>query len=517
MPTFAHEQLRDRIIELNSPPNDRDAYANWIKAQDHLAFLQANSEESELVILAKHDCRFIGHDRTYIDSFVIDSTSVKKVDHEVLKNLSTFQPPLPCNSETAYIEEGNSVVVRRGLQVEVLQLQRQATSLAFDRMRKVTVDKDERYIDILQDYIHVSDVHWWSERSAYCRLDDYGGIEAVVSMTCDDSQEHILLASFKREPLEQYLAATNSILVRLFVFDLDDGRSLKDNGGRSAVDQLQESNIYDENIFYNQKVIPGYMGSTIGAQVIGLSRPKAEVVSSIFGRNEEGLFTEFVVWDFRNDPNVAESAHLLEFPGVSMLTEIVSTDPSTTTSYFATYRNSLPFDTSPAFFNADLLHKYKADRGRYLVEHGRLSCRDAWSIKYDTNGAGQVFAYMKHLRDLPYSEQQYWKVFNEHPKAGISETAKAYDFDADISFESSDPLLVMKRIIDRWNESGSLWWKTTDDNLLSSDFTPITDSRDEWSDAFMALEKLVISSFEVEHIRERLDKAGIRLTKVNKV
>ena len=65
------------------------------------------------------------------------------------------------------------------------------------------------------------------------------------------------------------------------------------------------------------------------------------------GRNE-GPYVKFLAHDWRN----------------RRITKI-STDPNATTNYFVAHENSLPFETSPAFFRPEVLLKYKADQDKY--------------------------------------------------------------------------------------------------------------------------------------------------------
>ena len=84
---------------------------------------------------------------------------------------------------------------------------------------------------------------------------------------------------------------------------------------------------------------------------------------------------------------------------------------------------------SPVFFNAEVLHKYKADTEKYTLEDRSINCRGTWSLQtYDVNEAGQVHTYLRYLGYLPYKEQLYWQSFNEWPKAALSERAIATDF-----------------------------------------------------------------------------------------
>src|SRR5205823_5609716 len=119
-----------------------------------------------------------------------------------------------------------------------------------------------------------------------------------------------------------------------------------------------------------------------------------------------------------------------------------SASPDSISNYFT--KSDKPFETSPAFFRADVLHKYKADPEKYTVEQRSITCRNSWYLKtYDINEEGQVHTYICYLADLPYSEQQYWKLFNEWPKGPISARAYQTDFEGDFSTEP-DPLAALE-------------------------------------------------------------------------
>ncbi len=470
------------------------------------------------MVFAYHDCRFIGHDRTYIDSFIIDQSILQKLDMSVLRSLSESPDPLPCNSSGIYIEDGNSAAIRRGLQVDVNGAFREAKALVFDHTRKITVNKKERYLEILQDYIHLSDAHWWPEQNAYCRIDDYGDLESVVSITCDESEEHIVLASFKRGPLEQYLAVTNSVLVRLFTFELYDDATIEAISNGRLTSEQESQDFFSDDIFYRQKVLPSHIGKTIGVQIVSLSRSREELIDSLFGRKEDGNeHIEFVGWDFRNDPNVKMisefpgelvATDLSDYPGTSIPITMISTDPNETTHYYAAKGNQLPFDTSPMFFRPEVLLKYNGDHDKYAVESGQVTCRADWSISYDFNKAGQVHTNVRRLKRLPYNEQLYWKSFNESPKAEMSERAFHHWFKAE-KFPGSEPLADVVRVLSRWHEEDVAWWKIRNDSLMSRDISPRTSSREEWARSFMDFANLVTAGFRTKAIRNRLRQTKV--------
>ena len=78
--------------------------------------------------------------------------------------------------------------------------------------------EDSTYCEILQEFLHTSDIHWRDELSSYCCFDENGDFDCVVSVTIGIGFDEVSLVSIQREPLELYLAASDSILVRMFDF-----------------------------------------------------------------------------------------------------------------------------------------------------------------------------------------------------------------------------------------------------------------------------------------------------------
>ncbi len=236
----------------------------------------------------------------------------------------------------------------------------------------------------------------------------------MVSITTrEDKGSNMALVSFKWEPLEEYLAASNSSLVRMFNFTL-----LRRSGFSGWSNEALLAFEEPDHLFYHRKVMPGYAAYTRGVQIIRPRRSKKAVFTGItdgwFGQKNK-QHVEFVAYDWRN-VRIAK----------------ISTDPSATANYFNCKGNLLPYELSPAFFRPEVLLKYKADRDKYTVGERDVSCRAAWHLEgIDVNEAGQVHAYICYLRRLPYAEQLHWLSFNEPPKAGISNRAVINDFEGE--------------------------------------------------------------------------------------
>lgn len=406
----------------------------------------------------------------------------------------------PYTSIASYVTGGGreDVWVERGLNGTGTKTLENAVQLVFGRAFDGWSGPGRNYYDLHQEYAHLAGIHWRPENRAYCRFDKNGDLGPVVSITTrDDKGGSTALVSFKWEPLEEYLVASNASLVRMFDFAL-----LRKSGFSGWSSDPPQEFKDSQDFFFRRKVMSGYAAYTRGVQIIRPRRSKEAafmgITSGWFG-HEKREHVEFMAYDWRN----------------SQVTKI-STNPSATANYFNAKGNSLPFELSPAFFRPEVLLKYKADRDKYVVGERDVSCRVAWHLKaIDVNEAGQIHAYICYLRNLPYPEQLHWLSFNEPPKAGISKRAVINDFEGRfVTF--MEPLRKVLTVIQGWHNEKVAWWTLRDEKLLQRVITPLTASRDEWAESFMDLAKLVVEGFETRHIRLRLDEAQIPFEKEDK-
>lgn len=482
MPSHQHKILLKQIQELTLEPPDLDAYERWISASDQLALLQNNVRTDELIIHASGP-------HFFVHTVSICKDVLSPLDQEDLLNWSdnpyksrAFYDSEHKNAKVQIRESGSSLGSTTSEQTQQLIFMRQ-----FDG-----VSGEPPYCGVLQEYLHLSEIHWSNEHSSFCRFDENGDFDHVVSFTPREDVNEVTLVSFKREPLELYLAASNSVLVRMFDFTLSRLHKFS-----RWPDQPESLRLENDMLFYAQRIDPGKAGYVRGIQFVPLSRSDDEIFSiqrARFYGEKEGPWVEFEVYDFRNKRNTT-----------------VSTDPSTTTTYFAAKENSLPYETSPAFFRAEVLAKYKTDREKYVVDEvsRSISCRNVWELRrFDVNEAGQVHAYVCYLRDLPCKEQMYWRSFNEAPKDNISKRA----FEHDIMGEWSpipDPLSDLLSAVEQWHHKRVSWWKLKDNNLFNHITTPHSPSRDEWAQAFMDLSHLIIEGFVHKAIKQELNTMGV--------
>lgn len=485
MQNYDRKKLIETILALDEPPSSPADFAVWLQAESHLTFLRENADADELVILASGR-------NSFIHSVVVPNERLLPIDRDDLMgwNFNAYQ------SITSYVwnSASDSVSVERGLGSTGTRTLEGATQLIFGRTFDGWNGPGHNYFELHQEYAHLAGIHWRPERRAYCRFDKHGDFDPVVSVTTrEDKKGDIDLVTFHWGPLEEYLAASDSSLVRMFDFNLYRNSGLFNLSGDPDND-IQEA----DRLYYRRKVDGGIAAYTRGVQIIRPRRAVKAVLSGMTGWGEKGekKYLEFVAYDWRN-------RRILN----------ISTDPAATTNYFEAEKNALPYELSPAFFRPEVLSKYKADREKYTVGEREVSCRAAWNLRgIDVNEAGQVHAYIVYLRNLPYSEQLHWLAHNEPPKTGISERAVTTDFKGEFT-NVTDPLTEVLLIARRWHDKKAQWWTLRDKALFDSVNTPITTSRDEWAEAFLALSKLVVEGFETSAIRKKLDDAGIKYEK----
>jgi len=483
VPSYEHKKIIEEIKSLDELPPDRDNFATWIKAGAHLEFLRRNARSDELVIYGSGDYSFV-------HAAVVPNERLKTLSQDDLLHWDGT----PYNSIASYVWGGgrDDVWMERLSDSQGSWTLDGSTQLVFGRTFEGWSGSDRNYFEINQEYTHLTGIHWRPEQRAYCRFDGRGDLESVVSVTAhSDNVEDVLCVSFAWAPLEEYLAATNSSLVRRFDFTLlrRDSFGMWPEGPETVICE-------SEQLFYRQKIVPGVAAYTTGVQLITPRRPNRIIFADMRGGRKDKKYVEFIAHDWRNK-RMAK----------------ISTDPRATTNYFEAHVNSLPFELSPAFFRPDVILKYKTDKDKFTVGERDITCRAAWRLEaFDVNEAGQVFAYICYLRRLPYAEQLHWQSYNEAPKAGISERAIINDFKGEFT-TFKDPLGEVLSIVKSWRDRSVPWWTLRNDRLIERVSTPLTTSRDEWAEAFMDLAKLVVEGFVINAIRARLEELGIEYEK----
>ena len=489
--SFEHKEIREAIEGGERPPHDEGDFEAWWSGLSHVHMLQHNAhEQDELIVAALARSVFV-------------HAAVVNADHPGLDNHDGLLR-WNCGLFSQNALTRSWAITRDEVVFEphVHEWGTDALSgfpLVYGRCFEGLDEPEAMYMEVAQDYIHSLDVHWRSERDAFCRFDSRGDWEDVVSITNGEADGDVTLVSFSRDPLDQYLVEHDAVLVQLFEFTFRQPDSCPNWAGSKRVRHRMDRGL----MFYQQSAEDGSISSSRGVQIVRPRLSKRQVEQRLrtsygFGSDSDpDPPVEFTVLDFRNDRITT-----------------VSTDPATTTNRFVASENSLPYELSPAFFRAEVLAKYKADSDKYTVQESTISCRGGWMLRdYGVNEAGQVFVYICRLRDLPYEEQQYWAIYNEAPKTGISERAYTTDFLGEWP-DTPTPWEALVNLLQRWRKLGVPWWKwrpdTPPDRLV---VVPRMENRDQWGNSLVALSNAVLEGFQPKELRKILRTHSIEVDK----
>jgi hypothetical protein len=100
-----------------------------------------------------------------------------------------------------------------------------------------------------------------------------------------------------------------------------------------------------------------------------------------------------------------------------------SSNPDGLANYFGNNPDA-PQYVTPVTFRKDVLEKYYRSHDKYTVEDGYVRRGGFWGLRMDNEDPKHVIVMLGDLgRDLPLSEQKYWKSFNVPHRGKFSETA----------------------------------------------------------------------------------------------
>ena len=472
--------ILEKLISLSRLPaiNRNDWLGN---AADGIDFLKKSSTSGETVLYAIGPHMFIHSvlapndaldppDHADIDgghilpshSWTINTVIEEGKDHRI--NLS---PPISQHSCHS-LDGGEKLVFVR----------------SFDEVREY-----EPPIELSQKLIHALDLHYLDERNAYCRLDERGDMENVITVYHDrtgDPWQDVRAVTIRPRELATYMALTATSLVTFFNFtryspDEFDGWPAKCS-----------NEFMSRNIFCRHGRVDQYASYQKGHIIFYTERTPADLMEEKKAQDDKSnrQYATFLIIDSKNGGKVIET----------------SCSPDHIVNYFT--KSNLPWEMSPAFFHPEVLQKYKSDPEKYTMDRSGINCRGAWYLRsYDINEAGQVHAYIGDIASLPYREQLYWKSFNVYPQAGISERALQTDFRGQFP-TTIDHLENLKNIVVELDKRPPKWWKLRGEILISSVYGPATDSVSEWGNEIIALDQLVVEGFQVKSLRRIIESNG---------
>lgn len=472
-------QIKKQIFKLNEIPKLNRDLDKWFDLKDEIIFLLGTTEEYVPI--------YFSYKHFFLNSFIVPVNKLKKGYIEDLLNWNSGIISYSYSYGYSYSKgkprKKTFKAMSDGIGAKTLI---NSTPIIFQRFNMDY--KEQLFIELNQKIEHLLDIYWLEDKGAYCKIDDNGDFEEIFTIDIDKKNE-LTLCTIKQKDLNFYLFLTNSVLVR--VFDLDkihDSWDFHANYKRFA-DSYRNAK---EEIFFNRTKELEENGKRIRGWIKGFqiirNKEKLSKMRKILEGKEDREYASFIINDFKNKKIVEWSSN-----------------PKELGSYHV--KNDLPFGTSPAFFNPQVLLKYKQDNEKYSFAYRKINIRGGSSIDYDINEEGQVHAYIIDLSRLSYEEQLYWKSYNEKPKAGISSRAFNSDFLAKWDFEY-DPLFSLKEILKKFpminykGEKIKIWElpNVPNPNLIDNLCYVDTDSKKEWEDQVLNLAKIIIEGLSKKTI-----------------
>lgn len=486
-------QIKEQIFNLNEIPKLDKDLDKWFDLKDEINFLLGTTEEYIPI--------YFSYKHFFLNSFIVPVNKLIKGYIEDLLNwncgLISYSYFYGYSYSKGKPKKKVFKAMSDGIGAKTLV---NSTPIIFRRFNGHF--EEQPFIELNQKIEHLLDIYWLGDKRAYCKIDENGDFEEIFTIDKDKKNE-LTLCTIKQKDLNFYLFLTNSVLVRVFDLSKFHDSLNFDVNYKRIVDSYRDAN---NEIYFNRTKALEKNEKPIGAWIRGFQIIKNKEKFSKMRKRLEGKeyrkYASFIIYDFKNKKIVEWSSN-----------------PEELGSYFV--KNELPFGTSPAFFRSEVLSKYKQDPSKYTIENRQITCRNSWSLRYDINEEGQVFAYIYDLSYLPYKEQLYLSSFNENPKDGISKRAFKTDFMASFDIDY-DPLSSLKQVLEKFpvlklkNEKFYIWKmpdlpKTRDIKSLNY---VITESIKEWEDQILILEQILIEGLITQSINQLAECLGCRNKKL---
>ena len=202
---------------------------------------------------------------------------------------------------------------------------------------------------------------------------------------------------------------------------------------------------------------------------------------------------------------------------------IIGTDeygePKTYSSNYKSLANNFganpdaPHYLTPVFFKKEVLQKYLSRPDIYSVEDGYLRCKSLWGIAIDNHHKEYITVYLGDLgRDLPTSEQSYWKAYNTIPDGSLSDVKYKRDFlcfpaeaeISDLKFKSEFSKF-QKQWHSKFNWFFFLPLADDDEYNFEQMRIPVVNTQTEFDYLVLSLVKTVIDSINEKEVMNNLN------------
>ena len=359
-----------------------------------------------------------GYDDFFIYSFLIDND---RISTELSNNGFNQFKGYPSMEQTNFGEEGD-------IEYKYFRFGQEEQEPLIYR-RRFTSKED--YEEVSQEFVHFFNLYYDRTNGNYFLIGEDGSEELIIKIT--NGNWYI-----KTYRLKQYLAFKEKALVIGISNRRYFNKELSSQNSPTNMKPLSEFSNESTNFhiwyqtyggdwsffteFLGKRIIKGMPIENTG--INPYEKPK-EYEKFIIGINQDGNFISY------------------------------SCNPELLANFFGKNPDA-PLYFTRVYFSKDVLSKYYQNPKKYQVGDGFIQIGD-YRLRADTNHPDFVMVYLSDLgRDLPFSEQQYWKSKNIAPEEGMSNVY----FKRSIEGNWADPdapefifINQYKELLTAWNKS----------------------------------------------------------------
>ena len=357
-------------------------------------------------------------------------------------------------------------------------------------IRKTWYDReDHRKFEIIQDFILFYNLFFDEKDGTYNAIADTGEIFVVVKTNYEKNDEEIKIST---KFLRNYLVFKNRILVRQHHHRTCNTEKLDKIGDRIVRERIKNTKYNFELVVDNYSLI-GFKSSSylIGRDILLPFKEQKHFLGW------STKYCEFIIGVDDQGNNIEKSCKK----------NIGGVDPM-----------------SPVFFKREVLKKYHDAPSKYSVESDIIYCGGFWNITIDTNTRDLIQVWIVDLSDIPYHEQQHWKLHNVPPEGGITKSRMQRDIYA--KFAESDGMVPqLKRTLSEFQEKFAnrfgfkpfMQLRQADKFIENIFRIPLTNETPEFEQQIIYLAKMFPDSIDITSIKKKMSANGVVSTEMQKI
>ena len=335
-------------------------------------------------------------------------------------------------------------------------------------------DLHDEYIEICEEFRLFHNLHHNRQTDEYIKIDDDGN-EFLVAVVKPNRVQ------IRLKEIRQFLAIKEMYLLMQFGCGEFSTYSLKELGFEQGETHQQNSSMHWCHS-YSDWILPKYKSFSrlVGKQLIE-PLPKSKSDFPGFAEEPQEEYVDFII-------GVDEDGD-----------EITNTSEPDSLDHL-----------TPVHFRKEVLDKYYRLPSKYSVEDSILRCGSLWVVMIDNHHDDKVCVWLGDLgRDLPYTEQQHWRLYNIPPKGSVSETYFRRQIMAQFTNSDQPEHLFKQRYNHLQKESEKhLGWQllrplnSQDEYHFKSLRIPSTDEQGDFDALVLSLTKILIDSLNQKEIKK---------------